>query len=79
MILGAVERVPTWSLAELRRHMPPEYQGRAFDEAVLRLSDERKVLISQDADPSRFSPEEKAPFVQNGDVFFTTIARWRWS
>ena len=76
LILNAVANIPVISLAELRREMPAEYQGKVFDEAVLRLADEQKVFISQDVNPARFSVEEKADYVQDGDIVFTTIAKW---
>ena len=76
LILKAVASAPVVSLAELRREMPHEYQGRAFDEAVLRLADERQVSVSQDADPARFGEAERAGYVQDGGAVFTTISMW---
>jgi hypothetical protein len=55
--------------------MPAEYRGRAFDEAVLRLADTGRVILSQDADPARFSAEERAEYVQDGKLLFTTIGK----
>lgn len=76
LILKAVANEPVLSLADLRQEMPPEYQGGAFDEAVLRLADQHRVIIHQDADIARFSPEERALYVQDGDNLFTTIMKW---
>jgi hypothetical protein len=75
LIFKAVQTAPVLALAELRREMPPEYRGRTFDEAVLRLADQQRVIISQDADPFRFSAEERAEQVQDGGLVFTTIMR----
>jgi len=75
LILKAVANSPVVSLAELRREMPTQFQGRVFDETVFELFDAGRVTISQDADPMRYTPEERAAFVQDGDVLFTTITR----
>lgn len=75
LILKAVANSPVVSLAELRREMPTQFQGRVFDETVFDLFDAGRVTISQDADPLRYTPEERAAFVQDGDVLFTTITR----
>jgi hypothetical protein len=76
LILKAVANAPVVSLADLRREMPREFQGRAFDEAVLRLADDRQVVVSQDADPSRYSDAERADYVQDGGALFTTVSKW---
>jgi hypothetical protein len=76
LILKAVANAPVVSLADLRRVMPHEYRGRAFDEAVLRLADQRQVVVSQDADPSAFSQAERAEYVTDGGNVFTTISKW---
>jgi hypothetical protein len=75
LILKAVSDAPVLSLADLRREMPAEYRGGAFDEAVLRLADAGRVILSQDADPARFTPGEKAEYVQDGALLFTTILK----
>ena len=75
VLLKALDHAPVLSLAELRAGMPAEYRGPAFDEAILRLADEQQVILSQDADPSRFSDAEKAEYVRDGEALFTTIAR----
>lgn len=73
LILQAVGVTPVLSLADLRREMPAELQGREFDAAVLRLREEQKVLLSQDAEPTSFSEAERAGYVRDGLVWFTTI------
>jgi hypothetical protein len=75
LILKAVGTAPVLALAELRREMPPEFRGETFDEAVLRLADLQRVIICQDADPSRFPAEEQAEQVRDGGLVFTTIMR----
>ena len=67
MILKAVAETPVVSLASLRAEMPREYQGEAFDDAVLRLADDLKITVSKDADPSRFSEQEAATYVRDGE------------
>lgn len=64
------------SLADLRAEMPTEFRGPAFNAAVLALAGAGRVRIYQDADPLRFSPEERARLVADthGHVF-STIAR----
>jgi hypothetical protein len=75
LILKAVENAPVVSLADLRREMPREFQGREFDDAILRLADEGQVVISRDADPGRFNDADRAAYVQDGTAVFTTVAR----
>lgn len=73
LILKAVAHAPVVSLAELRRELPLEFRGRAFDEAVLRLAEQERVIVSRDADPARFSAMERSDYVQDGGSIFTTI------
>jgi hypothetical protein len=73
LILKAVAESPVVSLASLRSEMPREYQGDAFDAAVLRLADDEKITVSKDADPSRFSEQEAAMYVREGSHLYTTI------
>jgi hypothetical protein len=64
------------SLAELRREMPAEYRGRAFDETVLRLADQEQVRVYQDSDPAALTDRERAEYVADGyGNVFKTIAR----
>jgi hypothetical protein len=74
-ILAALERESVMSLADLRRQMPPERRGREFDEAVLRLDDQQRVILHRDADPMRFSEAERAELVRDGIALFTTITK----
>ena len=73
LILKAVAETPVVSLATLRAEMPREYQGEAFDAAVLRLADDLKITVSKDADPSRFTEQEAAMYVCDGSHLYTTI------
>jgi hypothetical protein len=75
LILKAVATAPVLSIAELRREMPSEFQGAAFDQAVLRLAEERKVYVTQDAHPASYSAQELAEFVRAGDSYLTTISK----
>lgn len=75
LILKSVELAPVVSLAELRREMPVEFRGRDFDEAVLRLAERQSIIVSQDADPSRFSAAELAELVEDRGNVFTTIMK----
>jgi hypothetical protein len=77
LILKAVENTPVVSLADLRREMPREFQGREFDETVLRLADEQRVVLGQEPDPSHLTDAERAGFVQEGAALFATVARRR--
>lgn len=77
LILKAVGTAPVVSLADLRREMPREFRGPAFDDAVLRLADQRRVVVSQDADPLSFSDAERAELVRDGEALYTTIASRR--
>lgn len=79
LILKAVENAgpgSVLSLIDLRREMPAEYRGSEFDSAVLRLADEERVTVYQDADPVALSAQERAECVadENGNVF-KTIAK----
>jgi len=75
LILKAVEDTPVVSLADLRREMPREFQGQEFDDTILRLADEQRVVLGQEPNPSHFSDAERAAFVQDGAAVFTTVAR----
>lgn len=76
LILQAVEKSPVLSLADLRQAMPPEHRGADFDRAVFHLADDRRVILGQDADPTRFTDAERAEYVQEGGSVFTTISKW---
>lgn len=72
LILKAVaEAAPTLLLADLRRDMPAEYRGPAFDAAVLRLAAARKVQVYTDSEPLHFPEEVRAGFVTDdrGNVY----------
>jgi hypothetical protein len=76
LILKAVANAPVLSLADLRGDLPPEFQGPAFDETVLRLADEQRVILTQDASPARFSDAERARHVRDeSGGLFVTISR----
>jgi hypothetical protein len=77
LILKAVANAPELSLAELRGEMPEEFRGQAFDEAVLRLAEARRVVVSSDTDPARFSEAERGAFVRDGDRLLSTISAGR--
>lgn len=61
------------SLADVRRGLPAEHRGPA-SVAVLDLSDKQKVILYQDANPLKFTPEERAELVSDGGNLFTTIS-----
>jgi hypothetical protein len=75
-VLDIVGGVPTMLLSELRSRLPADDQGPAFDAAVIRLAEAEKVVIDADADPQRFSDDERSRFVrdQHGRVY-TTISK----
>lgn len=74
-ILKEASNSPVVSLDALRRDMPPEYRGKVFDATVLGLASKGLVILSQDADPARFTPVQRAEFVSAGDVLFTTLMK----
>src|SRR5262249_15605951 len=74
LILKAAGVAPVRSIAEVRREMPTELQGQAFNEAVLRLADERSIVITQDCDASQLPRDERDGCVQDGNTLFTTIS-----
>lgn len=74
-ILRAVNAAPVLSLPELRRSLPAHARGPVFDRCVLRLADERRVIISQDCDPTSAAGRDPGN-VRDGRAVFTTIARW---
>lgn len=75
LILKAVENTPVVSMSDLRREMPREFQGKEFDDTVLRLADEQRVVLGQEPDPAHLTQAERAAFVQDGAAVFTTVAR----
>jgi hypothetical protein len=76
LILKAIATSPVLSLADLRREMPSELRGREFDEAILRLADQQRIILSKDADPLQFSAAERAEHVEAEGRLFTTISKW---
>jgi hypothetical protein len=75
LILKAVANVPVSDLAELRDSMPAEYRGPAFDEAILRLAGECRIIVYRDAEAARFSEDERSRYVQDGTAVYTTISK----
>jgi hypothetical protein len=75
LILKTIATAPVHSLADLRKQMPEGSRGLAFDNAVLQLADEQRVVVSQDANPLKFSVEERAQYVQDGRCLLTTISK----
>jgi hypothetical protein len=75
LILKAVANATIVSLPELRGSMPSEYRGRAFDEAVLRLAGDDRILVYKDAEDSSFSEAERPGYVQDGSHIYTSIAK----
>jgi len=75
-IAQIVQGVPSMLLSDLRMRMPPDRRGSEFDAAVIRLAEDLKVVINADADPRRFSDEERTRFVRDADgQVYTTIAK----
>lgn len=64
---------PVVQVDQLRAKMPPSMQGKAFDEMILRLADEGKLVLSQDSNPHQFSEERRGKFIQDGDSMITMI------
>jgi hypothetical protein len=62
---------PVVEVADLRAKMPPSMRGKAFDEMILRLADEGKLIVAQDANPQQFSDEEKKQFIWDGASMIT--------
>ena len=60
---GPVSVLP---LPDLRRQVPERFRGPVFDATVLQLADEQQVRIYQDADPLKYTPEERAERVRVG-------------
>jgi hypothetical protein len=61
----------TVAIAGLRRQMPAEYRGAAFDEAIFRLTDLNKVFLLPDNRSGQLSAEELHEMVKdaNGTYF----------
>lgn len=74
LILKACQTSPVVNLAGLRREMPQEYQGAAFDQAVLRLAEQGRVVLHVDANAEHFSNAERAELVRDGESYFTMIS-----
>jgi hypothetical protein len=74
IILEALRGHPVVSLRDLRQQMPPEHRGASFDQAILRLDDQQKVVLYSDANPASFDDATKAEFVQDSGVLFTTVS-----
>jgi hypothetical protein len=64
------------SIADLRREMPAEFRGPAFDAAVIRLAEQGKVQLFQDADPLEYREDQRVEFVSDSaGHFFTGIGK----
>jgi hypothetical protein len=74
-ILETLKQVPVASLAELRTTIGAKYPATDFDQVILNLFDSNFVVLYQDANASQFSEAEKAQFVTDGGILFTSIAR----
>ncbi|TXH55098.1 MAG: hypothetical protein E6Q97_09545 [Desulfurellales bacterium] len=74
-ILAAVSRVPVLRISDLRRSLPAHARGPVFDRCVLRLADERRVIISQDCDPTSAAGRDPGN-VRDGRAVFTCISRF---
>ncbi len=68
-IVKAIGNAPVVSIAELRDKMPPELQGRAFDEAVFDLHDSQQAQASSDRDIVNAKPGD----ISDGETAFTTL------
>lgn len=75
LILKKLEHSAAVSLADLRENLPRELRGREFDEAVLRLADDQKISVHEDAEPSSFTEDERARYVQDGQHLYTAITK----
>lgn len=75
-VLSAIKdsNSPVIDLGELRRQMPEHLQGGSFDRAILNLADNRKIQVSQDSDPGRWTPEQRKQFVVEGDKVYTNVS-----
>jgi hypothetical protein len=74
LILKEVANAPVVSLLDLRGTLPTEFQGSLFDETVLRLANDQRILVHQDINPTSLSDAERAGYVQDGHHVYTTIS-----
>ena len=75
LILEELASASVHSIADLRKKMPDEYRGPDFDEAVLTLNDEYRVILYGDANPERYTEEQRAELLTEGESLFTTISK----
>lgn len=73
-VLRKIKSAPVHDIAELRAQMPRQLQGQAFDQALLQLADDGKVMLSQDALPESHSEERKRQLLRDGNAVFTTVS-----
>ena len=73
-IMDIMKAVSVLSLKDLRAQMPQEARGRVFDETVLRLARDGRVILSRDFNSTYFSNEERSLYVQEGEFLFTSIS-----
>ena len=74
LILAAIRGKPVASLADVRRAMPAEHRGPAFDAAVLDMSAKQTVVLYQDENALKFTPEERADLVADGANLYTAVS-----
>jgi hypothetical protein len=78
-ILAALREKPVLSIPRLRDEMPPELQGPIFDETVLQLAEQDRIVLGRDVELSSLTDEQRSRCVQDGWNVVTTISRGRLS
>jgi hypothetical protein len=75
LIMKEVNNNSVVMLPELRAAMPVEFRTTAFDEAVIRLAENNRILVYQDSDSSSFSEAQLTGFVRDGSHVYTSISK----
>lgn len=72
-VLKSLEGSPVHDIADLRKKLAKQLPGAKFDKAILDLADNRKIQVSQDSDPNRWTAEQRKQFVVEGDKVYTNV------
>lgn len=72
-VLKSLEGSPVHDISDLRKKLAKQLPGAKFDKAILDLADNRKIQVSQDSDPGRWTPEQRKQFVVEGDKVYTNV------
>jgi hypothetical protein len=76
-ILAEIHKNGSADLKDLRGRMEEAGRGKEFDDAILELENKGLISLSKDVDASHFSPEDRAKYVSENGITYTSASRSR--